>query len=113
MKICAVYKVRNKVTDWAYIGSSVDCLRRWFCHRGDLRKGTHSTIRLQRPWNKHGEENFEFIILEMCEYKDLVIREQWYIDNTEKKYNTARAATPGPYVPRTVGSRNEENNKAK
>ena len=102
--ICGVYKIKNKITGWCYIGSSKNCKQRLGNHRRGLRKNTHCTPRLQRSWNKHGEENFEFRVIEITEYEQRVVREQWYLDNTVKKYNTADTATPGPHFPKTTWS---------
>lgn len=43
--------------------------RRWQ-HRKELRKGTHVNTTLQRSWNKHGEDNFSFNILEIVKNEE-------------------------------------------
>lgn len=45
-----------------------------------MRNGNHHSIYLQRAWNKYGEDNFEFKIIERCD-KDLTLqREQYYLN---------------------------------
>lgn len=40
-KVCAVYKIVNNKTGDFYIGSSVDCKRRWAEHRKPSRWNTY------------------------------------------------------------------------
>lgn len=64
-----IYKIVNIVTNKAYVGSGAIIKGRWSHHRHGLRKGNHGNAYLQRSWNKHGEENFKFEILEFVEDK--------------------------------------------
>lgn len=70
-KISGIYKIINKVNNKYYIGSSIKCTLsyrgRWYQHRRDLRANEHHCIQLQRAWNKYGEENFEFHIVEIVD----------------------------------------------
>ena len=60
-----IYKILNLVTNDFYIGStSISFMRRFTQHRSDLRKGKHRNIHLQRAYNRDGEDNFEYQILE-------------------------------------------------
>lgn len=59
-----IYKILNKVNGKFYIGSTVNIKNRKYQHIHLLKKGKHQNNILQRAWNKYGEENFEFIILE-------------------------------------------------
>lgn len=86
MKTCGIYQIKNTVTGKRYVGSSADIETRWTTHRCHLRKGVHHSRKLQNSWNKHGEENFSFEVLEVCPKDDLVGREQFYID-LESHYN--------------------------
>lgn len=65
MKIVAgVYAIVNKVNQKVYIGSSVDVKKRWNLHRKELRNGNHHSQKLQRAWDKYGEQNFSFQMVE-------------------------------------------------
>lgn len=76
-----IYKITNKITGKCYIGSAIDLNHRWACHRYDLRKQRHHSKYLQRSWNKHGKDVFEFSVLELVENKEhLIMREQHWIN---------------------------------
>lgn len=64
-KVSGIYTITNKVTGKMYIGESLDIYRRWHDeHIPKLRKDLHYNKELQNDFNKYGEENFEFEILE-------------------------------------------------
>jgi len=77
-----IYKIFNKVSEKFYIGSAVNLKARWTQHRGKLNLNAHPNKFLQASWNLHGEEAFEFIVLEYCIKDILLIREQFYLDDT-------------------------------
>lgn len=79
-KICGVYKILNKTTGKFYIGSSNNVKRRWKEHINDLNKNKSHSIYLQRAWNKYGEDNFTFEILEECKIENQLEKEQIYLD---------------------------------
>ena len=45
-----------------------------------LNRHEHTNNHLQNAWDKYGEENFRFEILEQCEIRDLNRREKYWID---------------------------------
>lgn len=61
-----VYNIINKINGDLYIGSSNQLNTRKTTHFRNLRNGKNHCKILQRAFNKYGEENFEFIILEYC-----------------------------------------------
>lgn len=75
-----IYAIRNKITGKYYVGSAVECEKRWGVHRCHLRRGSHHSLKLQRAWGKYGEEAFRFRILEKCKKNQLASREQHWID---------------------------------
>lgn len=87
-----IYKITNTVNGKYYIGSAIRISGRFGTHRSQLRKNIHHSIILQRAWNKYGEKNFDFSILEECEKSKLIEREQWYIDNYKPIYNISPTA---------------------
>ncbi len=79
-----VYKITNIINGKIYVGGAV-CFRvRWGQHKYKLKNDKHHSIHLQRSWDKYGEENFVFKILEIVEDKEkLLKREQHWLDKTE------------------------------
>ena len=59
-----IYCITNKITGYTYIGQSLNVSSRWGTHRWSLTKGDHHCQHLQRSWNKYGQENFDWFIIE-------------------------------------------------
>lgn len=87
MIVSGIYKIRNIQNNHLYIGSAENIKRRWNKHRSDLRKGIHHSSHLQNAFNKYGESNFEFSILEYCEKFELISNEQAWINKLKPEYN--------------------------
>ena len=83
-KLVGIYKITNIVNDKIYVGQSIAIKQRWSQHKAKLRKNKHGNCHLQKAWNKYGEENFKFSVLEYLDTdisKDfLTEREQYWID---------------------------------
>lgn len=75
-----IYQIRNIISDKKYIGSTNNFSNRFSSHKRNLRKNSHSNQHLQNAWNKHGEENFRFEIIELCDIENLLLLEQAHID---------------------------------
>ena len=75
-----IYKIENKVNGKVYVGQSVDITSRWKSHRSELKRGIHYNDHLQRAWNKYGENNFTFTVIEECKKDDLNDKEIYWID---------------------------------
>jgi len=73
-----VYKILNKRNNKIYIGSTKNFKRREIEHFRNLKNNKHENNFLQNAFNKYGEENFSFEVLE--ETNDLFNREQYWID---------------------------------
>lgn len=83
MNISGIYRIRNLSNDKIYIGSAVNIKGRWRTHKSDLNLNKHHSPYLQRAWNKYGEENFEFSVIEIVYDKnELLNREQFWMDET-------------------------------
>ena len=57
-----------------------------------LRANKHRNTHLQNSWNKYGESNFKFDIVEKCSKNDCIIREQHFIDTLKPEYNMLKTA---------------------
>jgi group I intron endonuclease len=78
-KTCGIYCFENIIDNKKYIGYSNNICRRKKEHIYCLNKGTHNNRHFQFAWNKYGEENFIFYVLEECELELLKERETYYI----------------------------------
>lgn len=85
-----IYKILNKTNGKFYLGSAVNFRKRWQLHKNQLRNNKHDNRYLQASWNKYGEVNFIFEILEFCAKDVLLIREQNLIDWMHPEYNICK-----------------------
>jgi group I intron endonuclease len=68
-KISGIYKIINKINGKYYVGSAINFAKRWREHRRKLNKNIHHNLHLQSAWNKYGEVNFLFEIVEKINEK--------------------------------------------
>lgn len=62
-----VYRIRNRVTGMAYVGSSFTVEYRARGHQKLLALGQHENRHLQAAWSEHGSQAFAFGMLEVTE----------------------------------------------
>lgn len=84
MRKCGIYAITNIVNNKKYIGQSINILKRFEQHKYQLRNKIHINRYLQNSWNKNGEDNFSFDILELCSVDVLDDMESKWIG----EYNT-------------------------
>lgn len=90
-----VYKITNLITNQLYIGSAAGKTgfkRRFETHKYQLRRNISPCVILQNSWNKYGEENFKFEILEKCTPEYCIKREQYFIDTLNPYLNVLKTA---------------------
>jgi len=88
-----IYQIQSSIKPYRiYIGSTKDILRRWHKHLQDLRLNKHHSPHLQWHYNKYGEHDLQFSILEHCGMHALLNREQHYLNIFNPYFNTCKIA---------------------
>lgn len=92
-----IYRIVNLKTGRMYIGSTKDLDERKINHFSMLKNNKHSSMVLQRAYNKTKDKNiFQFQVLEYCKEENLIEKENFYlqvlckskdyIDNLNKEF---------------------------
>lgn len=105
-----IYKITNTVNGKFYIGSATDLVKRRRSHMSSLKHGSHKNSKLQRSYDKHGKDSFEFEIVLYCETKDLIMYEQIIIDGFDP---VANGYNIKPVAGSTTGYKHSDETKAK
>jgi len=93
MRISGIYQIQSKVkSERIYIGSAQNIRSRWLSHIHDLKKNKHGNSRLQNHFNKYGESDLIFIIVELCFPEFLTAREQYYMNKLKPYFNIRKIA---------------------
>lgn len=123
-KTTGIYAIQNKITGMAYVGQTANN----FGDRRDsnfakLRHNKHDNVGLQEDWNKYGEQNYEFRILETLEdCVNIDDREKYWVSiykKDGKAFNMADGGKGCPGVPikeevkRIIGEKNRQHNLGK
>lgn len=92
-----IYKITCVANNKIYIGSACSTKAtsktkqgffiRWISHLRKLRQNTHRNRYLQYAFNKYGEDSFEFEILEECNSREAIIKEDYYINLLKSHIN--------------------------
>lgn len=77
---CGIYTITCTETGKVYVGSSINIIKRKNRHFSDLKHNRHYNRYLQNAWNKYGEDNFIFEILEICDTDNLLTCELNWIN---------------------------------
>jgi len=84
---------------------------RWRLHLCYLRKNKHHSKHLQNAYNKYGEKNLKFKILEFCNNKDIIIEREQYWINKLDSYNQGYNILP--FARSSIGKTVELNKNGK
>ena len=91
MKISAVYKITNTVTNDFYIGSSKDVKQRWAVHKCKSTWKNNPNNPLYQDMQEYGKDKFVFEVLEVVEPEELKEAEQQFIEILKPTYNRCNA----------------------
>lgn len=80
MSQCGIYKILSNFDGKAYIGKSIHIGRRFSNHVRMLNNNKHKNIHLQNAWQKHGSNNFQMQIIELCSEDQLDTKERYWIE---------------------------------
>ncbi|MFM0060044.1 GIY-YIG nuclease family protein [Paraburkholderia phytofirmans] len=90
VKLCGIYVITSP-SGSIYVGSSIDVKARWSGHRGELRRGKHHCVPLQRAAEKYGIEHLRFEFVASCPRERLRDIEQLVIDAVRPEYNSSKS----------------------
>lgn len=108
--ISGIYIITHIGNGMLYVGSTVDYDKRISEHKKWLKGNYHHSIFLQRAWNKYGERQFEFFLIEECEKEILLEREQYWMD-FYKSYNPRKGYNINPIAGSRLGSKHSDDTK--
>ena len=89
---CGIYCLFSNVDKRIYIGSSKNIKYRLKHHFKKLATNTHCNSHIQNFVNKYGLDSLNYKILENCAEKELIVKEQHYIDNNKNLFNISKIA---------------------
>jgi group I intron endonuclease len=87
-----IYKLTNKLTGDIYVGQSRDLGKRFTNYFNLSYINRRKELIISRALIKYGYSNFSVTILEYCNESDLDIKEQYYFDTLNPKYNIQKIA---------------------
>lgn len=88
-----VYAITHIASGKQYVGSTIRLKDRFAWHKRQLNRDKHHCIKLQRAWNKHGQDAFNFTVLEQVEIgNDIHSREEYWMMVLKPIYNSVLSA---------------------
>jgi len=90
-KLMGVYKIENIINKMIYIGSTNNFERRKSQHLNDLNNSKHCNFKLQKDYDKYGEDAFVFFMIKNVDNKSLLEKEEtkeieFYLEIMSRKY---------------------------
>lgn len=88
---CGIYLLTNNINNKIYVGSSVNLSRRFLKYFNDNALVKNRML-ISFSLLKYKRDNFTLDILEYCSNKDVINREQFYLDTLKPEYNILKVA---------------------
>jgi len=83
-----VYQIQSiACPEKIYIGSSTMIPERYYGHLNKLKLNKHSNSKLQKHYNTYGKNDLIFSIIMLVDEDDLIVTEQFYIDELKPFFN--------------------------
>lgn len=92
LNFSCIYKITCLKSNKFYIGSAKNFRDRRNQHLSALNLNKHANRYLQRIYNKYGKENLLIEVIEKVDISNLIIKEQFYIDNLKPILNLSPTA---------------------
>ena len=106
MSNSGIYYIQNIVTKQLYIGQSKNLKKRKRRHLSELRNNSHPNKHLQQSFNKYGEQNFKFKVIEYCDSSMLDELELAYMNLYNVKEHGFNINDGGGATPNNAGKNN-------
>jgi group I intron endonuclease len=88
-----IYGIRSiSHPERVYIGSAINIRKRWWEHKGDLRRGKHHNIKMQRHYDSYGVDDLVFEVIVRCDVDSLIKTEQVFLDLYKPWFNVLMVA---------------------
>lgn len=89
VKVLGIYLIKNRINGKCYVGQSRNIQRRWIAEKGAAFNPNVKAYNypLSKAIRKYGVENFEFTVLEKCQFGELNQRECFWINELKPEYN--------------------------
>jgi group I intron endonuclease len=89
-----IYRWVNNVNGKSYIGSALDLNKRlrYYYSYSHLISHKNKNMLINKALLKYGYSRFSLEVLEYCDKEQLILREQFYIDNIKPEYNLSPTA---------------------
>ena len=86
--VLGIYSITSKNNGKVYVGQSIDINKRWKGHLSHLKHNKHYSQDLQDTYNKYGEEDLIFKVLEEVNDVNLLTeKEKYWMDNINPEFN--------------------------
>lgn len=82
-----IYKLECKANNKIYVGRTVIPRNRFAAHKNALKRGDHPNKGLQMDFNRYGEENFTFTIIDTGRNSEIKNIKKYNADDPKYGYN--------------------------